>query len=74
MKKFSEIFGTVMTFLTSTGFTYFGVLGSALAIWFIAPKSLGWVGWILVGYFICHNMQLIRPWALKQYNDIKRKF
>ena len=74
MKKFSEIFGTVLTFLTSTGFTYFGVLGAALAIWFIAPKSLGWVGWILVGYFICHNMQLIRPWALKQYNDIKRKF
>ncbi len=74
MKKFSEIFGTVLTFLTSTGFTYFGVLGAAFAIWFIAPKSLGWVGWILVGYFICHNMQLIRPWALKQYNDIKRKF
>lgn len=74
IKKASEIIGTVLTFLTSTGFSYFGVLGAAFAIWSVASKTLGWIGWILVGYFICHNMNLIRPWALKQYEDIKKKF
>jgi len=71
MKK---VIAAVLTFLTSTGFNLFGVLGAAIGIWLIAPKTFGWVGWILVGYFICHNMLLIRPWALKQYNDIKKKF
>lgn len=74
MKKAAKLFGLIVTFLSSTGFSYFGVLGSALAIWLVAPKTLGWIGWILVGYFVCHNIQLIRPWALKQYRDIKKKF
>jgi len=74
MRKLAQIFGTLMTFLTSIGFTYLGVLGAAVLIWLLAAKTLGWVGWILIGYFICHNMQMIRPWALKQWRDIKRKF
>jgi len=73
VKKITGYFATVLTFLSSTGFVYFGVTAAAFLIWFLAPKTLGWVGWILVGIFIQKNMDLIRPWALKQYNDLKSK-
>ena len=74
MKKVSEIIGTILTFLTSTGFTYFGILVFAIGIFIVAPKTFGWAAWMLIGYFICHNILLIRPWALKQWKDVKRKF
>lgn len=73
MKKLQEIIGTLFTFLSSTGFVYFGALAYAILIWAFA-RPFDWVGWILVGVFVQKNMDLIRPWALKQWTDLKRKF
>lgn len=58
MKTIKEIFGTVMAFISSTGFVYVGCIVYALFIWFIAPKSLGWVGWY---YWACSYR---RTWTL----------
>lgn len=74
MKTIKEIFGTLTAFISSTGFVYIGCIVYALFIWFIAPKTFGWIGWILLGVFIQKNMELIRPWALKQWKDLKSKF
>jgi hypothetical protein len=74
MQKLAQLLGTVLTLLSSTGFTYFGVLGASIAIFLVSPKTVGWLGWILLGYFISHNITLLRPWAKKQWGDIKKKF
>lgn len=74
MKKMTELFGTVLAFLSSTGFVYFGTLVYAVVIWLIWARPFGWVGWILVGIFIQKNMELIRPWALKKWKNLKSKF
>lgn len=73
MKTVKELFGTLMTFLSSTGLVYFGCIAYAIFIWVISPRPLGWTGWILVGVFIQKNMELIRPWAIKQWKDLKSK-
>lgn len=42
MKKLAELFGTVLTFLTSTGLTWAGYGGGALAVFLFTPKNYFW--------------------------------
>lgn len=75
IKKVSELLGTVLTFLSSTGLVWLGYGGGALAVFLLTPKNWFWgvIFGVLVGLFVMKNLEILRPWAVKQFNDLKGK-
>ncbi|HET8735197.1 MAG TPA: hypothetical protein VFM69_01230 [Pricia sp.] len=76
MKKLSEILGAVLTFITSTGFVWIGGIAAGLFVFLTMPKNWFWgvVFGIIVGIFVMKNLDKLRPWAVKQWKDLKGNF
>lgn len=73
---FSNLLATILVFFTSTGLTWFGYGGGAVAVFFFMPKNWFWgvVFGLLAGLFVRHNLEIIKPWAIKQWKNLISKF
>lgn len=73
---FRKLFGIVITFLTNTGVVWVGGIAGISGVLIFMPKNWFWgvVLGVLAGLFVMKNLEWIRPWANKQWEDIANKF
>lgn len=76
MKTIKNIIAGIIAFLSSTGLTWFGYAAGAILIFILFTKTWFWgvIFGVLIGLFVMKNLELLKPWALKQLQDLKDKF
>ena len=75
MKKLTQIFGTVMAFLTNRKVVNIGCVIAALIIFIFFKKTfiMGLAVGVNATVFVMTNV-FVREWAVKQYQDLLSKF